>query len=449
MFKKNHPINILSINCGSSSIKFSIFKIQGSSVEKNPLLNAERIFSGLIEEIGTKFGEFHFTAKDREDSGKLNFKHHSEAIIFILHELGFNGNNSGDKNITVKKQGLSSQNKSDDTAIQTNSNIDIVVHRFVHGGDEFKKPIAVVPEDIVKLKNLNELAPLHNPSNLKGLEIASGYLPYAKQVCVFDTAFHSTIPLYARLYPIPIDYYNKYKIQKYGFHGISYSYINNLLNLNKKNKKRLLVCHLGNGASICAIKNGISIDTSMGYTPLEGLMMGTRSGSIDPSIPFILKEKLNVSCDELYSILNKKSGLLGISKKTYDFKELLTYDDENSLLAFKMYVYRITKFIGQYSAAMNGIDALIFTGGIGENSSILRKEVCKNLTYLGIKIDDGINKETSDYFQKFNCHGKLKIRKSIKSISAGKTSVLVVHTDEDIQMVSEAVNLLSLKLNKK
>ncbi len=420
MIKKTGQIHILSINCGSSSVKFSIFEISGSLDKKNPLLNAGRIFSGIIEEIGTKFGEFHFKTKGKKDFGKLNFKDHSEAINFMIHKfkLGFN---------------------------IANLNISIVVHRFVHGGDEFRKPVIASRENIVKLSRLNELAPLHNPSNLKGLEIASRYLPHAKQVCVFDTAFHHTVPLYARMYPIPLDYYNRYKVKRYGFHGISYSYINNLLSLNKKDIKKLIICHLGNGASICAVKNGVSVDTSMGYTPLEGLMMGTRCGDIDPSIPFILKEKLNVSCEELYDILNKKSGLLGISQKTYDFKELSTYSDENSKLAFKMYIYRITKFIGGYCAALNGIDALVFTGGIGENSSLLRKEVCKNLAYLGIKIDDLKNKEASEYFNKFDCHGKIKIRKSIKSIGIGKIPVFAVHTDEDVQMASEAVKLLFYK----
>lgn len=420
MLKKNRLINILSVNCGSSSIKFSIFKTPASLSDKNPLLSLERIFSGSVEEIGTEFGEFHFTLGDKkEKSDKLNFKNHSDAINFILQELGFDGHNGA------------------------GSDIGIVVHRFVHGGDEFRKPVAVYPKDITKLESLNELAPLHNPANLRGLKIMSECLPDARQVCVFDTAFHSTIPLYAKLYPIPIDYYDKYKIQKYGFHGISYSYINNLFDLNKKNKKKLLICHLGNGASICAVKNGISIDTSMGYTPLEGLMMGTRSGSIDPSIPFILKEKLNISCNELYSVLNKKSGLLGISGKTYDFKKLSVYNDKNSILSLKMYAYAIVKFIGQYSAVMDGTDALVFTGGIGENSSALRKEVCKSLTYLGIKIDDGKNESASHYFQGFNNHGKLKAGKSIKSIHAGKIPIFAVHTDEDLQMASEAAVLLS------
>ncbi len=420
MLKKNRLINILSVNCGSSSIKFSIFKTPSSLSDKNPLLSMDRIFSGSIEEIGTKFGEFHFTAEDeRKRSDKINFTDHTAAINFILQELGFSGNRSG------------------------GADIDIVVHRFVHGGETFRKPIAVSSEDIDKLEKLNELAPLHNPSNLKGLEIMSTCLPNARQVCIFDTAFHSTIPLYAKLYPIPIDYYNQHKIQRYGFHGISYSYINNLLKLNKKNKEKLIVCHLGNGASICAVKDGVSTDTSMGYTPLEGLMMGTRSGSIDPSIPFILKKKLNVSCSELYSILNKKSGLLGISGKTYDFKELSAYNDRNSVLALKMYAYAITKFIGQYSAVMNGTDCLVFTGGIGENSSALRKEVCENLTYLGIKIDDKKNEIASHYFQGFNNHGKLKIRKVIKSVHAGKIPIFVTHTDEDLQMASDAVVLLS------
>ncbi|MCL4542710.1 MAG: acetate/propionate family kinase [Deltaproteobacteria bacterium] len=428
-------INIISVNCGSSSIKFSIFKILEKSVKNNPLLNIERTGFGKIEEIGTPFGEYHFETKNKNYAAKLNFKNHIEAINFMLRKLGLHHNSSNSSNIKIKefrKNGLNA------SALK----IDIVAHRFVNGGKYFNEPIIASKKNIVKLSKLDELAPLHNPSSLKGLEIMAEYMPNAKQVCIFDTAFHKNIPLCAKLYPIPIDYYIKYNIKKFGFHGISYSYINEILNLNRGAIKKIAVCHLGNGASICAIKNGASIDTSMGYTPLEGLMMGTRSGNLDPSIPFILQEKLNISGSEMYNILNKKSGVLGISGKTYDFKELLNYKDKYSKLAFKMYAYRVIKFIGQYAASMNGLDALVFTGGIGENSSLLRKEVGGNLSYLGIKIDNKKNKEASQYFQTFNAHGKIKVNKSIKSIGTGKTPVFVIHTDEERQMASEALNLV-------
>ncbi len=426
-------INIISVNSGSSSIKFSIFQILKKSAKKDPLLNIERICMGKIEEIGTPFGEYYFEIKNKNHGAKLNFKNHTEAIKFMLRELELHYNSNNNNNIKGFRK-----NRFNTSPLK----IDIVAHRFVNGGKYFNEPIIASKKNIVKLSKLNELAPLHNPSNLKGLEIMTEHMPDAKQVCVFDTAFHKNIPLHAKLYPIPVDYYIKYNIKKFGFHGISYSYINKILNLNGITIKKAVVCHLGNGASMCAIKNGASIDTSMGYTPLEGLMMGTRSGNIDPSIPFILQEKLNISGNEMYNILNKKSGVLGISGKTYDFKELLNYKDKYSKLAFKMYAYRVIKFIGQYAASMNGLDALVFTGGIGENSNLLRKNVGASLSYLGIKIDNKKNNDASRYFQTFNPHGKLKINKSIKSIGIGKTPVFVIHTDEELQMASEALNII-------
>ncbi len=416
-------IKIISINCGSSSIKFSVFEYRGGrrgyeNIEKQRgLLELNRVLSCKIEEIGTEFGYFYVSGKNKSESKDLNFKDHGQALYYI-----------------VKKTGLFENGGID---------INIAAHRFVHGGKYYRKPLAVSGGDIKKLSELNALAPLHNPLNLKGLEIIKEILPEALQVCVFDTAFHGSIPLYAKLYPIPIDYYFKYDIGKYGFHGISYSFISNIFKIAGKKFKRLIVCHLGNGASICAIKNGISIDTSMGYTPLEGLMMGTRSGNIDPALPFILKEKLDAAEGEVYDILNKKSGLLGISKKTYDFKELIKRKDKYSKLALKMYIYRIIKFIGQYAASLNGLDALVFTGGIGENSDVLRKEVCAGLSYLGVKIDEKKNESAAKYFQAYNPFGRIKVAGSIKQVGTGAVPVFAVHTDEEIQIAYEALNFVA------
>ena len=429
-------LKIISINCGSSSVKFSVFyflEFSGGGKTGASLSDIDRVLSCKIEEIGTEYGSFYLKDKDKTESEKRNFADHETALRYIL-----------------QKTGLLKNNKNSKTGGGTE--VDIVVHRYVHGGKNYIKPLTAGERDLKKLAELNALAPLHNPSNLKGLEIMKSLIPNARQICIFDTAFHRTIPLYAALYPLPIECYEKFNIEKYGFHGISYSFIVNLLKIyeNKADEndiKKLIICHLGNGASVCAVKNGKSIDTSMGYTPLEGLMMGTRCGNIDPEIPFILKKKLNLTDDAVNDILNKKSGLLGISKKTYDFKELIKQKDKYSKLALKMYAYRIVKFIGQYAAALNGIDALVFTGGIGENSSRLRKEVCANLVYLGIKIDNEKNAAAAKYFQTHDPFGRLDVENSVipisgdAALSASAVKVFAVHTDEELQMAFESINL--------
>ncbi len=498
-------MNILSINSGSSSVKFAYFKyikktskiidhknikiascinktkIDGNYNKKGKLsenipahqtrlLSLNRLYDGEIEEIGTSLSSYNYEYINGKENGKINFKNHHSAISFIINEL-------------VHKNLNNNLNKDE--------KIDIVVHRFVHGGNVFIKPLIISNKnlknkkynnnnnkhikyksfnshsannnknndteiittdneiylnfpDIKKLSQLNELAPLHNPSNLLGLQTAIKLIPEAAEVCIFDTSFHSTIPDYASIYPLPIEYYKKYGIKKYGFHGISYAFISNVLKLSGYNFKKMILCHLGNGASIAAVKNGKSIDTSMGYTPLEGLMMGTRSGDIDPSLSFILKNKLKLSEEEIYSIYNKKSGLLGISQKTYDVKELLNNLDYNSKLAIKMFCYRIIKYIGAYSAALNGIDALIFSGGIGENSSFIRQEVCNNLSYLGIKLNKSKN---SDAVKIFNNSSKLKtlnLENSIIKINSGKTTVMAVKTDEELMMAENALKILKI-----
>ena len=432
-------LKIISVNCGSSSVKFSVFDFKEfsgvSKTSKKSLSlfdNIERVLTCKIEEIGTEYGYFYFKDKNKTESEKRNFADHETALKFILRKIGlFNNSAEGSE---YEGSGI------------------IVVHRYVHGGKDYIKPIIAGGEDIKKLAGLNGLAPLHNPSNLKGLEVMSSLLPDARQICIFDTAFHSGIPDYAAIYPIPVEYYEELGIKKYGFHGISYAFIVNLLNIytgkdkfhKDKTLEKIVICHLGNGASVCAVSKGKSIDTSMGYTPLEGLMMGTRCGNIDPEVPFILKKKLNLDDKGVNKILNKKSGLLGISKKTYDFKELTEFNDEYSKLALNMYAYRIVKFIGQYAAVLNGLDALVFTGGIGENSAFLRKEVCKNLAYLGIEIDGRKNSLAAKYFSSHNSFGRLDVSNSVIFISSetSSASVFAVHTDEELQMAFESVNFL-------
>ncbi len=432
-------LKIISINSGSSSIKFSLFNFSDYSADSkngvSPLNNIDRVLSCRIEEIGTEYGSFYLKDKNKTENEKRNFSDHETALKFILQKTAFINDLTGE---SEKKEPSASDNV-------------LVAHRYVHGGKDYVKPLIAGGEDVKKLAELNDIAPLHNPSNLKGLEVMKLLLPDARQVCIFDTAFHAGVPDYAAIYPIPIEYYENMGIKKYGFHGISYAFIVNLFNIYNKYKygdknaiKKMVICHLGNGASVCAVNNGKSVDTSMGYTPLEGLMMGTRCGNIDPEVPFILKKKLNSTDDDLNKILNKKSGLLGISKKTYDFKELTEFDDEYSKLALKMYTYRIIKFIGQYAAVLNGIDALVFTGGIGENSGLLRKEVCANLTYLGLKLNGEKNAVAARYFQSHNPFGTVNIDDSVKPINDESSSVKVfaVHTDEELQMAFESINLL-------
>jgi acetate kinase len=515
-------MNVLSINSGSSSIKFAYFKYiekttqiiahknindinSINKIKKNYnynqnrysfendmeieselpiLLSLNRLYDGEIEEIGTSFSSYYYEHVDGKESGKINFKNHHDALFFIINKLIYKHKN-----------------------INKNEKIDIVAHRFVHGGNVFIKPLIIKPlailhknnthrtkknsisdpisvswnslnnkeltrniarsaqklqnteaseandnnelysnfPDLEKLARLNELAPLHNPSNLLGLETTIKLIPEAAEVCIFDTSFHSTIPDHASIYPLPLEYYKKYNIKKYGFHGISYTFISNILKFSGYKFKKMILCHLGNGASIAAVKNGKSVDTSMGYTPLEGLMMGTRTGDIDPSLSFILKNKLKLSEEELYNIYNKKSGLLGISQKTYDVKELLKNSDYNSKLAIKMFCYRIIKYIGAYSASLNGIDALIFSGGIGENSSFIRQEICNNLSFLGIKLNRAKNNGVTEIFSSKSKLQTLSIESSIVKISSGKITVLAVKTDEELMMAENALKILKVK----
>lgn len=466
LLKEKKIKKIISLNCGSSSVKLSVFNfnlqaacgvfsrkgkkcVPSSDLLSQADLALDRVLSCSIEEIGTEHGSFRLKTKfrsknkdknnrykdtenavEKEENINKSFAGHEEALHYIFSKAGL---------LKIIKA-------------------DVVVHRYVHGGNRYIEPLLVGESDVKKLAGLNGLAPLHNPANLKGLEIMKSLLPAAKQVCIFDTAFHRSIPLYARLYPIPIEYYEKFKIEKYGFHGISYSFISGLLRIFDKKIKKTIICHIGNGASVCAVKNGKSADTSMGYTPLEGLMMGTRCGNIDPEVPFIFKKRLNLTDEETARILNKKSGLLGISKKTYDFKELVKQKDKYSELALKMYAYRIVKFIGQYAAVLNGFDALVFTGGIGENSDWLRKEVCSRLSYLGVKIDEEKNAAAAELFRSFEAltSGMPDVENSVKLISAdrtdgagragnsgGRIKVFAVHTDEELQMALESMKFMA------
>ena len=323
-------MKIAVINSGSSSLKFKLFDMD----------TKELIYSNLIENIGEK---------------NSKFKTHHEVLESL--DIDF-------------------------------SSLDAIGHRVVHGGDEFHMPTIVDDEVLKKIKALIPLAPLHNPANIEGIEVACGYAPNISQIAVFDTAFHFHMPREAYLYALPFEMYEKHKIRRYGFHGTSHSFVSKEASkILKKdlNKLNLITLHLGNGASACAIQKGISIDTSMGFTPLEGLVMGTRSGDIDPAILIYLQKELGLSVDEVDKILNKKSGLLGICGKN-DVRELINSKDEKSKLALDMMIRRVKKYIGSYMALLGDVDAIVFTGGIGENSSYVRDKILDSAFFERIKI---------------------------------------------------------------
>lgn len=320
--------------------------------------------------------------------------------------------------------------------IQDFSEISAVGHRIVHGGEDFSASVLITPEVMNTITECIDLAPLHNPANILGIEAARESMPDTPQVAVFDTAFHQTMPKKAFLYPIPMQLYKKYKVRRYGFHGTSHKYVSEkaleILNIPLESSK-IISCHIGNGGSVTAILDGKSLDTSMGMTPLEGLMMGTRSGDIDPAAVLYIMNKEEYTLQDINSMLNKHSGLIGISGISSDMREIeegLLNGNENATLAFDMYEYRIRKYIGAYAAAMNGVDVLIFTAGVGENSPILRKKICENLTYLGVELDSQANEIFS---------------KSARMVSTpnSKVKVLVIPTNEELVIARDTQRIVS------
>lgn len=385
-------MKILVINAGSSSLKYQLYEMNDETV----------LAKGLVERIGMESASLVHRAEGKEEVRVVTeILEHTTAIKKVIDML------------VHKEHGV--LNKIQD--------IDAVGHRVVHGGESFKKSVLVTPEVKQEIKRLFDLAPLHNPAHILGIQAAEVNMPGVPQVVVFDTAFHQTMPKKAYLYPIPMQLYRKHKVRRYGFHGTSHDYVSEraakFLRRDLKDLK-MITCHIGNGASCTAILNGESYDTSMGMTPLEGLMMGTRSGDIDPAIvPFVMgKEDLTIN--EVGSMLNKHSGLYAISGISSDMREIeegVNEGDKNAVLAFEMYEYRLRKFIGSYAAAMNGVDVLVFTAGVGENSTGLRKMICHNLTYLGVELDEEANQKRG---------GDRRI-----STSNSKVEVLVIPTNEE------------------
>ena len=364
---------ILVLNSGSSSIKYKLF------------LDLKEVLSGVEEEV-------------------IDFEAAFENIFIKLIQSNY---------------------------ITDMNDIDAFGHRVVHGGEKFTKPTLVSDEVCEHIKQLYPLAPLHNPSNLKGILAIKKSLPLKSQVVVFDTAFHQTIKKENFLYPIPIDYYENYHIRKYGFHGTSHYYVVKQFAtyINKPLEKlNLISLHLGNGASITAIKNGISIDTSMGFTPLEGLMMGTRCGDIDPSIIFYMQRVLGLNINTIDDILNKQSGLKGICGFS-DIRKILNLKDEKSKLAINMFTSRIKKYIGSYSALLGRVDGIIFTGGIGEHSSFIRTEICKSLEIIGVKIDKIKNETNKEQLKDIGTHDS-------------KIKIVVIPTNEELEIAISVTNLI-------
>ena len=313
--------------------------------------------------------------------------------------------------------------------------INAVGHRMVHGGEKFNKSVLLTDEVLKVFEECTDLAPLHNPANLKGVRAVQELMPGLPQVGVFDTAFHQTMPKEAFMYALPYDLYEKYGVRRYGFHGTSHRYVSQrvceFLGVKPEGKK-IITCHIGNGASIAAVKDGKCVDTSMGLTPLEGLIMGTRSGDVDGGALTFIEKKLGLDADGLSDLLNKKSGMLGITGVSSDMREIekaFEEGNERAKLAFDMYFYRIRKYIGAYAAAMDGCDIIVFTAGVGENQPSLREEVCKKLTYLGVEIDVEKNK---------NLRGK----EALISTPESKVAVCVIPTDEELMIASDTMALL-------
>jgi len=394
-------MNILIINSGSSSIKFQLIQMPSETL----------VCSGLVERIGNK-------------DAVLNYK--NETIK--LKQIHYINNHKQGLQIIIDLL-LDAENG----VIGDIKEIAAVGHRVVHGGNSFSNTALVTPEVKQKIQQYAPLAPLHNPSNLEGIEIAEEYFPHAKQIAVFDTAFHQTIPTKARKYAIPNVLYEDKDIQVYGFHGTSHKYVSEkAIEYLKLETSKIISIHLGNGCSMTAIQDGKSIDHSMGFAPTNGLIMGSRSGDIDHSVLFYLVNSLGYSLEKVNNLLTKKSGMLGLTgyNDLRDIEKEAEKGNTDCLLALEMNAYRIKKFIGTYVAAMNGLDAIIFTAGIGENSSLIRELVCKDMDFFGIELDKDKN------------NGKAKSMREI-STSSAKARILIIPTNEELEIAKQAYRLLN------
>ena len=395
-------MNVLVINCGSSSLKFQLINSESEAV----------LAKGLCERIGIDGRLTYQPAGGEKNVSEKAMPTHTEAIQFVIDAL----------------------TDADTGVVKSLDEIGAVGHRVVHGGEKFAKSVVVTPEVKAAIAECNDLAPLHNPANLIGIEACESLMPGTPQVVVFDTAFHQTMPERAYMYGLPYEYYEKYKVRRYGFHGTSHSFVSKRVAeiVGKPyNATKTIVCHLGNGASVSAVLNGESVDTSMGLTPLEGLVMGTRSGDIDPAIMEFIAKKENLDIAGIMNVLNKKSGVEGVSGVSSDFRDLeaaAKAGNKRAELAIDVFAYRVAKYVGAYTAAMNGVDNIVFTAGIGENCALVRTKVCSYLGYLGITIDEEANGKRGEEI--------------VISTPDSKVKVLVVPTNEELAIARETVALV-------
>ena len=395
-------MNVLVINCGSSSLKFQLINSESEAV----------LAKGLCERIGIDGRLTYQPAGGEKNVSEKAMPTHTEAIQFVIDAL----------------------TDADTGVVKSLDEIGAVGHRVVHGGEKFAKSVVVTPEVKAAIAECNDLAPLHNPANLIGIEACESLMPGTPQVVVFDTAFHQTMPEKAYMYGLPYEYYEKSKVRRYGFHGTSHSFVSKRVAeiVGKPyNATKTIVCHLGNGASVSAVLNGESVDTSMGLTPLEGLVMGTRSGDIDPAIMEFIAKKENLDIAGIMNVLNKKSGVEGVSGVSSDFRDLeaaAKAGNKRAELAIDVFAYRVAKYVGAYTAAMNGVDNIVFTAGIGENCALVRTKVCSYLGYLGITIDEEANGKRGEEI--------------VISTPDSKVKVLVVPTNEELAIARETVALV-------
>ena len=397
-------MKILVLNCGSSSIKYALYDMDSKTV----------MTSGGAERVGLD-GAFVKVKLANGDKRQImhDIPEHTEGVKFIFSLLT-------DPEIGV---------------IKDLKEIDAVGHRMVHGGEKFNKSVVLNDEVLKVFEECNDLAPLHNPANLKGVKAVQELMPGLPQVGGFDTAFHQTMPDYAYMYAVPYELYEKYGVRRYGFHGTSHRYVSqrvcDFLGVKAEDKK-VITCHIGNGGSVAAVDGGKCVDTTMGLTPLEGVMMGTRSGDIDGGAVAFIQKKLGLDADGISDLLNKKSGVLGISGISSDMREIdaaAESGDPKAVLALAMYNYRIKKYVGAYAAAMGGVDIVVFTAGVGENQSSMRAEVCRNMEWMGIKLDEEKNKTVRGV-------------EAVISTPDSKVTVVVIPTDEELMIASDTMALL-------
>ena len=398
-------MKILVLNCGSSSVKYKLIDTD----------NDRTLAEGGVEKIGLHDGFLKFKKADgSKEITELGLTDHKGAVEAIL------------ANLTDPVVGC----------IKSYNEIDAVGHRVVHGAEKFNKSVLITPEVIQQVKDCYDLAPLHNPANVIGIEAIEAVLPGIKQVGVFDTAFHQTMPAKSFMYALPYKFYKEDGVRRYGFHGTSHRYVSQrvceFLGVNPEDKK-IITCHIGNGGSITAVLNGKSVDTSMGLTPTEGLMMGTRVGDVDPGALAFLMKKYNWTADDLQRVINKESGMAGVSEISSDMREIEQADkdgNKRAQMALEMYEQRILKYIGAYAAEMGGVDIIVFTGGVGENQTGVRENVCRPLAFMGVELDNELN-------------ARIRGEEAVISTPASRVKVCVIPTDEELMIARDTQSIVS------